>query len=201
MSRTPRTAPALASQPSSAITRRGWLGFAAATLATGLAGCAGFPFGNDYTFSESQLQRALDRKFPFDRRMLAVLDISLTRPRLTLLPDRNRIAVAVDASVSNPLGGAPLLGTLAVESALAYDPATRSIVLRDPEVDDFTVAGLPDRLSRQLRGVGAILAEQLLEGTPIYTFKPEQLTANGVSREPGAITVLPHGVNVKIERR
>ncbi|MBN9113813.1 MAG: hypothetical protein J0I36_00545, partial [Pandoraea sp.] len=68
----------LASQDAAPLTRRlarrRWLALAGATaLAAGLSACAGLPFGNDYTFSESQLQRALDRKFPVDRRVLAVL--------------------------------------------------------------------------------------------------------------------------------
>ncbi|VVE67246.1 hypothetical protein PCA31118_02528 [Pandoraea captiosa] len=184
------------------VSRRRWLTMTgAAAVAAGLAACAGLPFGNDYTFSESQLQRALERKFPFDRRVLAVLDVNLSHPRLTLLPDRNRLAVAVDATVTHPLGGAPLTGTLAIDSALAYDPATLSVVLRDPEVETFTIDGLPERWSRQLNAAGALIATQLLQGAPIYTFKPEQLNIGGAIRQPGAITVLAHGVNVKFDTR
>ena len=188
-------------QPSSS-SRRRWLSLTgAAVFAAGLAACAGLPFGNDYTFSEAQLQRALDRKFPFGRHVLAVLDVNLSHPRLTLLPERNRLAVAVDATIAHPLGGAPFTGTLAVESALAYDPATMSVVLRDPEVQNFTVDRLPERWSRQLNAAGALIATQLLQGAPIYTFKPEQLNIGGIPRQPGEITVLSHGVNVRFDSR
>lgn len=188
-------------QPSSS-SRRRWLSLTgAAVFAAGLAACAGLPFGNDYTFSEAQLQRALDRKFPFDRHVLAVLDVNLSHPRLTLLPERNRLAVAVDATIAHPLGGAPFTGTLAIESALAYDPATMSVVLRDPEVQNFTVDRLPERWSRQLNAAGALIATQLLQGAPIYTFKPEQLNIGGIPRQPGEITVLSHGVNVRFDSR
>ncbi|VVD85284.1 DUF1439 domain-containing protein [Pandoraea terrigena] len=184
------------------LTRRRWLALAGATaLAAGLAACAGLPFGNDYTFSESQLQRALERKFPFDRRVLAVLDVNLSHPRLTLLPERNRLAVSVDATVTHPFGGAPLSGMLAIDSALAYDPATMSVVLRDPEVETFTIDGLPERWSRQLNAAGALIAMQLLQDAPLYTFKPEQLTVGGLTRQPGAITVRSHSVTVKLESR
>lgn len=188
-------------RPSSS-SRRRWLSLTgAAVFAAGLAACAGLPFGNDYTFSEAQLQRALDRKFPFDRHVLAVLDVNLSHPRLTLLPERNRLAVAVDATIAHPLGGAPFTGTLAIESALAYDPATMSVVLRDPEVQNFTVDRLPERWSRQLNAAGALIATQLLQGAPIYTFKPEQLNIGGIPRQPGEITVLSHGVNVRLDSR
>lgn len=181
---------------------RRWLGLVAATLlVAGLAACASFPFGNSYTFSEGQLQRALDRKFPYDRHVLAVFDVTLSNPRLTLIPERNRLAVAVDATMTNPLGGAPFTGTLAVESALAYDAATMSVVLQDPEVENFTINGLPERWSRQLNGAGALMARQLLQGAPIYTFKPDQLTRGGVQLQPTEVTVLSHGVNVKFDTR
>lgn len=191
-----------ASQQASRVSRRRWLALSGtAALAAALGACAGLPFGNQYTFSEGQLQRALERKFPFDRRVLAVLDVHLSHPRLTLLPARNRLAVSVDATVMHPFGGAPLTGTLAIDSALAYDPATMSVVLRDPEVETFAIDGLPDRWSRQLNAAGALIAMQLLQGAPIYTFKPEQLTMGGVARQPGTITVFSHGVDVTFDSR
>ena len=105
-------------RPSSS-SRRRWLSLTgAAVFAAGLAACAGLPFGNDYTFSEAQLQRALDRKFPFDRHVLAVLDVNLSHPRLTLLPERNRLAVAVDATIAQfqRIANGDLTGQIVVAS-------------------------------------------------------------------------------------
>lgn len=167
-----------------------------------LAACSSLMLTRDqYTFSQGQLQSALEKKFPFNRRLAQVFDVTLTHPRLTLLPDTNRVAVSMDAALTNPLTGNPVRGTFALESALAYDPATHAVVLQDPSVQDFSFEGLSQRYGRQLNALGGILAEQLLQGYPIYTFKPEQLFANGLSYEPGQITVLPDGVSVKIERR
>ncbi len=184
------------------MTRRRWLAAAAATAATAtvlIAACGSI--GNDYTFSQSQLQSALERKFPFSKRYMELFDIQLTNPQLTLDPARNRVNVAFDATLDNRLFfSQPLNGRFALDSGLRYDPATRSVILQDPEVRQFDVKGLPGQFSRQLNALGGILAEQLLQGYPLYTFKPEQLRVAGTNVEPGTITVLPDGINVKINR-
>lgn len=116
-------------------------------------------------------------------------------------PQRNRVSVQFDATVDNRLFfNQPLKGRFALDSGLRYDQPTRSLVLQDPQVQQFDVAGLPGQFSRQLNALGAILAEQLLQGYPLYTFKPEQLRLAGTEVEPGTITVLPNGINVKINR-
>ncbi|TXI84815.1 MAG: DUF1439 domain-containing protein [Cupriavidus sp.] len=187
-----------------AMSRRRWLavaGITAAVAAAGwLAACA--HFGNEYTFSQAQLQSALERKFPFSKRYMEVFDVQLTNPQLVLDAARNRVTIQFDAAVDNRLFfRQPMNGRFALDSALRYDPASRSLVLQDPEVKQFDVQGLPGPYARQLNAVGGILAEQLLQGYPLYTFKPEQLGYAGTHVEPGTITVLPDGINVKIRRQ
>ncbi|MGO4325634.1 DUF1439 domain-containing protein [Cupriavidus sp. 2TAF22] len=180
--------------------RRRWLAASGAlAFAAALAGCA--MFGNDYTFSQSQLQAALERKFPFNKRYMELFDIQLANPRLTLDPERNRVNVQFDATIDNRLFfGQPLTGRFALDSGLRYDPPSRSLVLQDPQVQQFDIGGLPAQFTRQLNALGGILAEQLLQGYPLYTFRPDQLRLAGSSVEPGTITVLPNGINVKINR-
>ena len=67
------------------MTRRRWLAATgmAVLAATGwLAGCS--VFRSEYTFSQSQLQDALARKFPFNKRYMEVFDIQLANPQLAL---------------------------------------------------------------------------------------------------------------------
>ncbi|UZN50293.1 DUF1439 domain-containing protein [Cupriavidus cauae] len=185
------------------ISRRRWLaacGTAALTVSVTawLAGCGWV--GNEYTFSQSQLQAALERKFPFSQRYM-LFDIQLANPQLLLDPQRNRVSITFDATLDNRLFFREAMkGRFALDSALRYDPSTRSLVLQDPEVKQFDVAGLPQQYSRQLNALGGILAEQLLQDYPLYTFKPDELKFGGTRVEPGTITVLPDGINVKINR-
>jgi len=185
-----------------AMTRRRWLaaaGVAALTTTGWLAGCS--VFRDEYTFSQSQLQAALEKKFPFNKRYMELFDIQLANPQLTLDAAHNRVTVAFDATIDNRLFfRQPLTGRFALDSALRYDQPSRSLVLQDPEVRQFDVQGLPSQFSRQLNALGGILSEQLLQGYPLYTFKPEQLRLAGTNVEPGTITVLPDGINVKINR-
>ncbi|MBV8270923.1 MAG: DUF1439 domain-containing protein [Cupriavidus sp.] len=185
-----------------AMTRRRWLaaaGVAALATAAWLGGCS--VFRDEYTFSQSQLQTALEKKFPFNKRYMELFDIQLANPQLTLDAARNRVTVAFDATIDNRLFfRQPLTGRFALDSALRYDQPSRSVVLQDPEVKQFDVQGLPSQFSRQLNVLGGILSEQLLQGYPLYTFKPEQLRLAGTNVEPGTITVLPDGINVKINR-
>lgn len=183
------------------MTRRRWLTATGATLLTAaLAACGSF--GNEYTFSQGQLQSALERKFPFSKRYMELFDIQLANPKLTLDPNRNRVNVQFDATLDNRLFFTrAFTGRFALDSALRYEPSTRSVVLQDPVVQQFDVAGLPPQYSRQLNALGGILAEQLLQDYPLYTFRPEELQFGGSSVEPGTITVLPNGINVKINRR
>ena len=185
-----------------AMTRRRWLAVAGVTAlaATGwIAGCS--VFRSEYTFSQSQLQDALAKKFPFNKRYMEVFDIQLANPQLALDSARNRVLVSFDATIDNRLFfRQPLTGRFALDSALRYDPSSHSLVLQDPEVKQFDVQGLPGQFSRQLNALGGILSEQLLQNYPLYTFKPEQLRLAGTSVEPGTITVLPDGINVKINR-
>jgi hypothetical protein len=59
---------------------------------------------------------------------------------------------------------------------------------------------MPAQFSRQLNALGGILAEQLLQGYPLYTFREDELRVAGMQVSPGTITVLPDGINVKVNR-
>jgi hypothetical protein len=177
----------------------GVLTMAGAASLAWLAGCASF--GGHYTFSQRELQAALERKFPFNKRYLEVFDIQLANPQLTLDPARNRISLQFDATLDNKLFfRQPLNGRFALYSGLRYDAPTRSVVLQDPQVLQFDVQGLPGQFSRQLNALGGVLAEQLLQDYPLYTFRPDQLRVAGAAVEPGTITVLPDGVAVTVRR-
>ncbi len=180
-----------------------WAGAAAVALALAavLAACmpAGWT-GDGYTFSRGQLQDALARKFPFQRRYLGVFDVTLANPQLTLDAARNRIAIQADARVESGLFRHPLTGPLAVSSSVHYDAPTRSIRLDQPSVDRFDLQNVPGGLGPQISALGSLMAGQLLADYAVYTFKPEQLKVAGVAVEPGTITVLPEGVHVQARR-
>ncbi|CAG9189317.1 putative transmembrane protein [Paraburkholderia tropica] len=197
-----RRAPRAPSTPPSA-TRRAFLlaACAAAGTAMSLGACATgiFPFIPDhYTFSRDQVQEAVQRKFPYHRSVQQLFEVALTNPVVTLLPDRNRVAVHVDAHLASPLMQQPVDGAFTLSSELAYDAASRSVVLRSPSVDSVDMQGSAAGYAQQVNAVAALAATQLLANYPVYTFKPDQLQFAGVNYEPGTITILTNGIRVQI---
>lgn len=156
-------------------------------------------WSNEYTFSQQQLQTALDSKFPQRFRYAEVFNVGLKNPRLTLNPAQNRVLTRVNVDVTSPLLlAAPLNGTITLSSALRYDKATRAILLDNPTVDSIDFSGVPAQYKPQLSQIGAAVAEQVLKDYPIYTFTRDELRLSGKTFEPGAITVQSEGIAVEI---
>jgi len=156
----------------------------------------------DYTFSRQELQEAIDKRFPARLRYGQVLDVRLANPRLVLDNAGNRVSTQMDAQVSNTLLPAPpITGKLSLSSGLRYDPDKRAVLLDNPSVERVQVDGMPAQYGEQLNAIGAVVAQQVLRDYPLYTFTPEQLRVAGKDIEPGAITVLPDGIKVRINTR
>ncbi|QCP50704.1 DUF1439 domain-containing protein [Trinickia violacea] len=186
-----------------ASTRRRFLiaAFAAASIGVSLGACATatFPFIPDhYTFSRDQVQEAVQRKFPFQRTVSQVFNVTLANPVVGLLPDTNRVSVRLDAHFASPFLQQPVDATFTLSSQLAYDGPSRSVVLKEPTVDNVSVDGQGHAYAQQISAAAGLLATQLLTNYPIYTFKPEQLQFAGVNYEPGTITILTNGIRVQI---
>jgi len=173
----------------------------AGAVALGTQGCAAsiFPFIPDhYTFSQAQVQDAVQRKFPLQRTASQIFDVTLADPLVGLAPDRNRITVRLNARLATPFMPEPVTGVFTLSSQLAYDAPSHSVILLSPTVDDSQLTGDAAQYNQQISAAGAALAAQFLDRYPIYTFKPEQLQFAGVSYEPGTITVLTNGIRVQI---
>jgi hypothetical protein len=158
-----------------------------------------FPFIPDhYTFSLQQVQGAVQRKFPYRRQMQQFFDVSLSNPVVTLLPERNRVAVRLDAHLASPFLQQPVDGVFTLSSELAWDEASHAVVLRSPSVDSVNMQGDAAAYGQQVGSVAALAAAQLFANYPVYTFKPGQLQFAGVHYEPGTITILTNGIRVQI---
>ncbi|MDE1008590.1 DUF1439 domain-containing protein [Paraburkholderia agricolaris] len=176
-------------------------GCSALGITVSLAACATpiFPFiPSHYTFSQQQVQDAVQRKFPYQRTVSQVFEVALTNPVVGFLPDANRVSVKLDARLVSPFMQQPVDGVFTLSSELAYDAASKSVVLKSPNVDNVSVSGQAQAYTQQINAAAAVLATQLLTNYPIYTFKPEQLQFAGVNYEPGTITILTNGIRVQI---
>jgi hypothetical protein len=192
--------------------RKHFLRTAAAALVAGvlgLSGCAQFGGPRTVVLGQDELQKIVEQAFPIDRRLLEALDVSVTAPRVRLLPERNRLATRLDIETRDRLFGGQWRGRLALDSALRYEPSDRSVRLVQVRVSEFLLdgaaggaGGAGGNTGRRLQvdRLGAVLAERVLEDLPIYRLTPERearLIGSGLT--PGAITVTSRGVEITFE--
>jgi hypothetical protein len=164
-----------------------------------LGGCAGLGGPRTITLSQAELAQLLEKQFPLDRRMMEVLDVQVRSPRLTLLPESNRLATELDVTARDRLFGRAMSGALALDYALRYDDTEHAIRLTQVRVNRFELSAVPENMRGVANRLGALLAEQLLNDFAIYRIKPETLKAAGVMGvKPGAVTVTARGVEVTL---
>lgn len=164
-----------------------------AACVTLLAACAA---PRQVTLSESELQRAAERRFPVERRYLEVFDVTLARPRLALSAADNRVASTFDVAVRERLLGARWTGTMVLKSALRYEAADHTVRLQAVRVDDFVLDGSGG--VAPVERLGALVAERLLEDAVVYTLPAErvaQLQRAGL--RPAGVAVTAAGVEIR----
>ncbi len=170
----------------------------AAVLGAWAAGCAGID-PRRITLSQADLQALLERQFPRQQRFLDLLDVSLSRPSLRLVPERNRLATALDLSATERVSGRVLRGSLAIEHALRFERSDATLRMVQVKVDalQLELAGTP--LSGQAARLGGLLVERLLEDSVIYRVDDDRralLARGGVNNADIAVTA--RGVELRL---
>jgi hypothetical protein len=114
-----------------------------------LAGCASVPFiGNEIRFSNAELSERLAKRFPVEKSVAGLLDVTMTNPRVVpRIEGDMRFGATFDIKVALPLTRKTLNGTLTVSGKPRYDAPTRSIYLMDARVDSVRADNMSDGLS------------------------------------------------------
>lgn len=142
-----------------------------------LAGCAGLSGPREVRVSSDELQRAIERQFPQQRRLLEIVDVTVARPVLRLLPERNRIATDLELSAVERLSGRIVRGRLALEYALRYEPTDASVRTTGVRVQDVQLQLDAGPLSATGTRIAGLLAERLLEDFALYRADAERVRA------------------------
>lgn len=164
-------------------------------LAAWLAGCASGP--RTVEVPRERLEAALAQRFPFQSRYLDVIDLQVSAPRLALLPESNRLRTAFALTAASRLLRNPVAGDIELSFALRFAPADNSIRLADVRVERLELVGLPEALRGQSQRLGPFLAERMLDGAVLHTFRPEDI-ARAQGWTPGEIRVTSRGVQVTL---
>jgi hypothetical protein len=139
------------------------------------SGCAQVLGPQTLSWSEADVNRMLEQRFPMDRRVLEMLDVSVTRPELKLLPASNRMATDLHITALDRLFGNSYQGRIAMEAGLRYEPSDHTLRLVDVRLSAFSLdkAGGAPRVP--LQRLGAVLVETMLDDAVIHRVSDDKL--------------------------
>ena len=166
-----------------------------AWLCAWLAGCATGP--RTVEISQQQLQSALERRFPYEVRPAGLFLLNVAVPRLTLLPQENRLRLDFGIETAERIVPGGARGSLAVSFGLRYQASDATIRATDVGVEQIQLQGLPRELRDFLQAAGTLVASRALDGLVLYALKPEDL-ARAHGWTPGEILVRPGGVQIQL---
>ncbi|MDP2066811.1 MAG: hypothetical protein Q8K38_12675 [Burkholderiaceae bacterium] len=178
--------------------RRFWrwatMALLAGMVAALLGACAALsPGERTIKISEARLSELIGRQFPFNSRYLEVFDVTISAPKVTLLPESNRIATRFNYSTGSfLLGDREFAGTLDLSYALRFEPSDNTVRLADVRAEGVQVPGVPPAYQRQANRLGGLLTENLLHDFVVHRLSQDDLkTAAGWGYQPGAFKVVP----------
>lgn len=162
-------------------------------------GCAALFAPREVVLPLPRLQQQLASRFPQSDRYLALVDVTLSRPRLALLPDANRVEFRLATTFVPVLTNQAWNGSLALSGSLRVDPGRQALVLAQPRVEHFALDGVEGQYAAQLSRFGGLLAQQLLTEVPLYRFAAADFRHAGVDFTPVQIVVKPDALVVTFE--
>lgn len=176
-----------------------WTAGLAGVAAGLIAGCAALLGPRDVEVSQAQLQEAVERRFPIERRYLEVLDVTVAAPRLLLRPEANRIATEFEVLVRDRIVQGQHRGRIALNYGMRFEPSDNSVRLTNVRIERFDIDGMSALLGRQLDRLGVQLAEATLNERAIYTLRPRDVEAvQGRGYRPGDIRVTSAGLTITL---
>ncbi len=183
-----------------------FLSITAALIATSLIGCAALrPQPKTLNISQERLMQLITSQFPFNSKMLEVLDVGVSSPQISFDAINNRINTSLALNVAGS-GIAGLLtkreykGGLDLSYGLRFEPSDNSVRMTDVRLSKLNVEGAPDLLERPISRLGVALAQRLLSDLPLYKVSAQDLeAAKGWGYKPGAFKVSATGLAITLD--
>ncbi len=164
-----------------------------------LSGCAGLLGTHDVDISESQLTLLLARQFPMERKVLEVVELNITNPQITLLPQSNRVATELDVSALDRLFGSSAMGHVKLDYGLRFQASDHTIRMTEVRVRELTLSSGSNNLRGAAQRLGGLVAENALENLVLYRMKPTQADEmDRLDLVASPITVTPQGLHMTV---
>ncbi|WP_434008735.1 hypothetical protein [Hydrogenophaga sp.] len=166
-----------------------------------LAGCAGLGGPRTVEISEARLVELMGRSFPRSQRYLDLFDVTLSAPRVRLMPEQNRIGTELAYSLgTSVLSERQMTGTLGLSYALRLEPSDATVRLANVKVERFDLSGLPRAYAGRAHQLGALLADKLFEDLVVHRLDAADMRRlEGRGLKPGALSVVPGGLRLQLE--
>jgi hypothetical protein len=168
-------------------------------LFPGLTACAAGGGGMPgYTVSHQRLNELVARSFPVTRPLVGGLaDLTLSSPRLGLLPASNRIATAFDLGLAERIAGTRYSGGIDLDYGLRFDMQEGAVRMADVRVNRLAIDQLPRAQQQLVSRYAPGIAEQLLQNMVLYRLPAEQMAlARNLGWTGAALRVLPEGLRI-----
>lgn len=122
--------------------------------------------------SEAQLLEAINKKLPFKKSYLIILDVELDNPRISLPEDGSRVQAGVDILVNIRLGGGKrITGTADASAGIRYRAEAGQFFLMDPKIEKLSVGDIPLAYSEKVDDAVGKALKAFFDQRPVYTLK------------------------------
>jgi hypothetical protein len=148
--------------------------------------------------TEAQLQKKLDERLALPISLLKVFDVNLSHSLVTFDKTTGRMLTTMDTSLHSEVFNEKWTGKLGVSGKLRFDAATNSIVLDDPQIEQFNLDGADKQYNALLNALAKTLGGQMLNGLALYTVKPEDLNIRGTQYNPKNMQITDQGLQITL---
>jgi hypothetical protein len=175
-------------------------------IATSLIGCASLrPQPKMLNISQDRLMQLIAGQFPFNSKMLEVLDVAVSSPKISFDAANNRINTSLDLNVA----GSGIVGLLTkreykggidLSYGLRFEPSDNSVRMTDVKLNKLNVDGAPELMERPISRLGVALAQKLLSEYSLYKVSAQDLeAAKGWGYKPGAFKIGANGLAITLD--
>lgn len=184
------------------LTRRHFGPLVMAGLALNLLGACSNPAvqlltRRSLSLSHEQLQAALAKRFPMEQRVAEVLDVRLSAPKLSLLPDSGRLATELQLDIAERLLQSTHPASLALDFGLRFEPADRTVRMHSVRVQKLVFTRLAPAYQTLMNRYAPRLAERAFDGQVLHQIsEPDWNKLQMLGLQPGEFKVTPQGLSL-----
>jgi hypothetical protein len=164
-----------------------------------ILGCATMMGDRTVNVTGDQIAKKLNEKLALPFSLLKVFDVNLSNSLVTFDKTTGRMITTMDTTLTSDLLDKSLAGKLGISGKLRFDAATSRVVLDDPKVENFDIAGAGSKYNNLLNAMAKTVGGEMLNGLTLYTVKPEDLKYGGTSYSPKDMVVTDNGLQCRMD--